>query len=493
MLTTSFLTLLLSTPPNILLIHVDDLGWQDTAVPMTHASPDSVPPWRTPHIQELAKEGIVCTNGYSSGPVCTPTRASLMTGQTPARHQTTFWTLYHDQDTSGKHPRLRPPAWNLKGVQPASVLLTERLRNAGYRTIHIGKAHFGAHGTPGGDPTKLGFDVNIAGHGSGAPSSYLGTHNFSHAGRSQTPGKKSIWDVPGLESYHGRDIYLTEALTEQACKEIDRAAHDNVPFFMNFAPYAVHTPVMANTRLLEHYQDLAPKEAHYATMVESVDQAVGELCARIDKHGLRDNTIVIFTSDNGGVSGRAGRPKDRNAPLSSGKSSAYEGGTRVPWIIRWPGVTHPGTRSDTPLITHDLYPTLLHAAKATVVPEHHIDGIDLKPILQGTPTLTRSLGWHQPHQVNAQGPGIEPFTSLRHGRWKLIWFHDGDRIELYDLNNDLGEQQELSSRAPDITQAMLARLDAWIQSTNAQMSISATTQMPHHIPDLSLDGHTPDM
>jgi len=475
MLTGLILTSLIAPQPNILIIHVDDLGWQDTSVRMTSEPENQTSVWRTPNIAKLASEGIVCTNGYASAPVCTPTRVSLMTGQAPARHQTTFWTLQHDRDTSGKHPRLKPPAWNNKGLQPSAALLPEMLRGAGYRTIHVGKAHFGAHGTAGSDPTNLGFDVNVAGHGSGAPSSYLGLHNFSHAGRAGKPNVKRVWDVPGMEEYHGRDIYLTEALTERACEEIDRAAKDETPFFMNFAPYAVHTPVMANKRLLKPYEEMPTKEAAYATMVESVDNAVGNLLNRIDAHGLGDDTIVIFTSDNGGVSGRAGRPPHRNAPLQSGKSAAYEGGTRVPWIVRWPGVTTAGDRTHSPVVTHDLYPTLLSAASLSMPKEHNVDGIDARAIFEGTPQPERTIGWNQPHQVNAQGPGIEPFTSLRHGQWKIIVFHDGPRVELFDLASDIGEENDLSEARPEMLADMLVRLHAWMKQTGAQLSVDQST------------------
>ena len=479
-----------AAPPNILLIHVDDLGWQDTGVPMLAEATPQNTAWRTPNIEQLAADGAVLTSGYASGPVCTPSRVSLLTGQTPGRHHTTFWTLHQDKDNSGKHPRLRVPDWNINGLQPSSANLTELLRGKGYRTIHVGKAHFGAHGTPGSDPRKLGFEVNIAGHGSGAPSSYLGTHDFSHAGRQNKPGKKRVWDVPGLEAYHGKDIFLTEALSERACAEIDRAAEDGTPFFMNFAPYAVHTPVMANERLLEHYPDLSGREAAYATMVESVDNAVGDLLSRLDANGIAENTIVIFTSDNGGVSGRAGRPKNRNAPLRSGKSAAYEGGTRVPWIVRWPGLTTPGSRLDATVVTHDLYPTLLAAAGIDPPADHAVDGLDLRDALRGGPQPPRTIGWNQPHQVHAEGPGIEPFTSIRHGDWKLILFHDGPRVELYDLASDIGEQHDLASERPRVTADMLDRMRQWIEESDVQTSVNIETGQSVTVPDASTQART---
>ncbi|MDG1837650.1 MAG: sulfatase-like hydrolase/transferase [Phycisphaerales bacterium] len=475
MLTPLLALALTAAQPNILLIHVDDLGWQDTEVPMlAEATPQNLQ-WRTPNIAGLAADGVVLSNGYASGPVCTPSRVSLLTGQTPGRHHTTFWTLHNNQDTSAKHPRLQPPDWKNAGLQPNSTNLPALLAANGYRTIHAGKAHFGAHGTPGSDPENLGFEVNIAGHGSGAPSSYLGTHNFSHAGKRNKPGETRVWDVPGLSEYYGKDIFLTEALSERSCAEIDRAVSDKRPFFLNFAPYAVHTPVMANKRLLSNYPDLPKHEAAYATMVESVDNAVGDLLARLDANGIADNTIVIFTSDNGGVSGRAGRPKNRNAPLRSGKSSAYEGGTRVPWIVRWPGVTKAGSRLDATVVTHDLYPTLLNAAGIDLPTNHAVEGRDIRGDVGGAPQPPRTIGWNQPHQVHAQAPGIEPFTSIRHDNWKLIVFHDGPRVELYDLATDVGEQHDLSAKRPAITTNMLARMAQWITESDVQTSVSKET------------------
>ncbi len=484
MLTPVIAAALLATP-NIIVIHVDDLGWQDIAVPMhTQATPLNNQ-WRTPNIQRLATQGAVLTNGYAAAPVCTPSRVSLMTGQTPARHGTTYWTLHKDTDTSRNHPNISPPAWKLNGLQPGTPTLPALLQQQGYRTIHAGKAHFGAHDTPGGDPTTLGFDVNIAGHASGGPASYLGEHDFSVAGRKGSGGP-TVWDIPGLEEYHGQNIFLTEALSQRACREIDRAVADDTPFYLQFAPYAVHAPIMANKRLLKHYDDLHPIEARYATMIESVDNAVGDLLGRLDAHGIADNTIVVFVSDNGGLSAhaRGGMKNTHNAPLRSGKGSAYEGGTRVPWIIRWPGVATPGDRIDTPVVTNDLSPTLLHAAGAgaSFPKEHHVDGRDLQPALAGHPLPDRTIGWHQPHQWGAPGPGIEPFTAIRHGRWKLICFHDGPRFELYDMATDLSETHNLLDTHPEVAQTMLDRLHTWIRQTGADLSVDRTTGAPIIIP-----------
>ena len=477
-------------PPNIVVVMTDDLGWQDVSVPM-HTEPTPLnAQWHTPNLERLAAEGTVLTNGYAAAPVCTPTRVSLMTGQMPARHNVTYWTLHHDRDTSKNRPRIAAPAWSKEGLQPGTPTLPGVLRDAGYRTIHVGKAHFGAHGTPGSNPSNLGFDVNIAGHGSGAPASFLGTHNFSNAGRTKArnpdgePGGPSVWDVPGLEQYHGKDVYLTEALCTEAIDALDATVRDGKPVYLYFAPYAVHAPIMANAKLLPRYEGLHRTEAAYGTMIESVDAALGRILDRLDHHGIADNTIVVFTSDNGGLSAhaRGGTPNTHNAPLKSGKGSSYEGGTRVPWVVRWPGVTKAGNRINTPVITHDLTPTLARAAGAAFPFDHPIDGADLRSVLAVGGVPTRPLVWHQPHQWGAKGPGIEPFTAIRDGNWKLLVFHDGPRMELYDLSEDLGETSDLTAARPDITDQLLQQLLRVAVGTGLQMSVDKTTGEPVDLP-----------
>jgi arylsulfatase A-like enzyme len=464
----------------------DDLGWQDVSVPMHTATTPLNDQWHTPNLERLAAQGAVLTNGYAAAPVCTPTRVSLMTGQMPARHNVTYWTLHHDRDNSRNHPRMQAPPWSKEGLQPGTPTLPGVLRDAGYRTIHAGKAHFGAHGTPGSNPSNLGFDVNIAGHGSGAPSSFLGVHNFSQAGKKKArnpdaePGGPTVWDVPGLEAYHGKEVYLTEALCTEAIKALDNAVEDDKPVYLYFAPYAVHTPIMANSKLLPRYEGLHRTEAAYGTMIESVDIALGRILDRLDHHGIAENTIVVFTSDNGGLSAtaRGGTANTHNAPLKSGKGSSYEGGTRVPWVIRWPGVTKPGSRIDTPVITQDLTPTLARAGGGVFPFDHAIDGVNLRSVLGADGVPTRPLVWHQPHQWGAKGPGIEPFTAIRDGQWKLVLFHDGPRVELYDLSEDLGESKDLAAHRPDITDSLLTQLRRVAVGTALQMSIDKATGEP---------------
>ncbi len=477
--------------PNIILFIVDDLGWQDTSVPMGPEPGALNLRYRTPHLEALAARGVRFSNAYAAGPVCTPSRTSIMTGQSPARTHITYWTLNKDTDTSRNRDDIAAPAWALNGLQPGDYrTLPERLAESGYRTIHAGKAHFGVHNSPGGDPTNLGFEVNIAGHASGAPASYYAEHHFTGAGRQGKPphSAPNVWDVPGLDKYHGSDLYLTEVIAIEASAQIRKAADDDVPFYMNFAPYAVHTPIMANERYAHLYADLDQREAAYASMIHSVDAALGTLVTALDESGQIENTVIIFTSDNGGLSAHArgaapdgNKQHTHNAPLRSGKGSAYEGGTRVPMIIAWPGVTDQADRAntinDTPVIGQDLYPTALRLAR--VEPDQvDRDGQNLLPLLESNNDAfdaQRTLGWNQPHQWGAAGPGIWPFTSNRIGDWKLIYFHAGRRFELYNLATDIGETDDLAHFMPTKVAEMAIAMDAWIDNTGAQLSIDKST------------------
>ena len=465
--------------PNLILFLVDDLGWQDTSVPF-HTEPTGFNHrYHTPNLETLAARGVRFTQSYASAPVCTPTRTSIMTGRSPGQTRITYWTLHKDTDTSKKHPTLSPPKWRMNGLDETDVVLPALLKAAGYRTIHVG-----AHDTFGADPGDLGFEVNIAGHGSGGPASFYGKHHFTVAGRNGEPphSKPSIWDIPGLEKYHGHDLYLTEALALEASHAMREATRAGQPFFLNFCPYAVHAPIMANERYLHQYQHLDPKEAAYATMVETCDAALGALTETLKDLGQLNNTVILFSSDNGGLSAhaRGGAPHTHNAPLKSGKGSAYEGGTRVPTVLAGPGIPKAGGTIDAPIISHDFFPTLLGYAGVTipdsVLPT--LEGIDLRPLVHGPITdieRSRPLFWHQPHQWGASGPGIEPFTSVRSGNFKLIYFHAGPRFELYDLAHDLGETRELSTEKPGRVRTLANLLTMWLEAQAVQMSVEKAT------------------
>lgn len=482
-----------SRRPNIVLFLVDDMGWQDTSVPFhTEVTPFNRR-YRTPNMEKLAAAGMKFTQAYASS-VCSPTRVSLMTGFNTARHRVTNWTLRQNATNDRPHPTLEFPAWNVNGLSPVAgvertvfaVPLPARLRESGYRTIHCGKAHFGAVSTPGADPKNLGFDVNIAGHAAGGPGSYLGTQNFSAAWRK---GDR-IWDVPGLKAYHGRDVFLTEALTIEANKAVDQAVRDRKPFFLYMAHYAVHVPFAQDRRFHQKYVDagLDTKEAMYAAMVEGMDKSLRDLLANIDRHGLSDDTVVLFMSDNGGLSahGRDGRPHTHNKPLSSGKGSAHEGGVRVPMIVRWPGVVEPGSVCDQYVIIEDFFPTILQLAgiQDTGQPSGPIDGTSFIPLLRqaGDYPKDRSLFWHFPNHWGPKGPGIGPSSAIRRGNWKLIYYHADRRYELFNLADDLGESQNLADAQPEIRKRLAQKLRVHLTSVDAQMPVDKTTGEPVPLP-----------
>lgn len=463
--------------PNLIVFLVDDLGWQDTSVAFHEHRTPGQERFRTPHVEALAARGMKFTNGYASAPVCTPTRTSLMTGRSPGQNHITYWTLHADQDTSRKHPTLSPPAWDVNGLQPGDVTLAGLLSDAGYRSIHVGKAHLGAVGTPGGDPLQLGFDVNVGGHGAGAPATYQGSRRFR-----KHPTKPNVWDVPGLAEYARDDVFLTELLAERAVAELESALDAEVPVFLHMAPYAVHTPLEMNPAWEHETEGLVPQEAKYATMVRSMDAALGAIVDCLERRGQLENSWIVFTSDNGGLSAvaRGGERHVHNAPLRSGKGSAYEGGTRVPWIVAGPGVPA-GTTSDQPVITHDLFPTLLALGDVACPTEHRstVEGLDLSGHFRSQEPLgRRPFHWHQPHQWGAKGPGIEPFTSLRLGDDKLIWWHATNTFELYDLANDIGETTNLAPTEPERVQFLTDHLVLWMKLFEVQPSTESATGDP---------------
>jgi len=480
-------------PPNIVLFLVDDMGWQDTSVPFHTEATEFNRRYRTPHLEQLAKAGMKFTQAYACS-VCSPTRVSLMTGLNAARHRVTNWTLRKNGSNDRGHPQLAFPLWNVNGLSPEPGIertvhakaLPAYLREAGYRTIHAGKAHFGAIGTPGSDPRNVGFDVNIAGHAAGGPGSFLGKQNFSAAWR----GGDRVWDVPGLEKYHGKEIFLTEALTIEANKAVDQAVADGEPFFLYMSHYAVHVPFAVDSRFYQKYRDagLNHTEAMYAAMVEGMDKSLGDILANVERHGLSDETIVLFMSDNGGLSahGRGGKPHTHNKPLSSGKGSAHEGGVRVPLLVSWPSVTEPGAVCQQPVIIEDLFPTVLEMAGLSSITQLGgvVDGRSFVNLLRGDPDQAREdrpLVWHFPNNWGPQGPGIGPSSAIRLGDWKLIYYHQSRRYELFNLARDLGEQTNLVEQQPDVRDRLAGELAEYLISVDAQMPIIKATgeQVPY--------------
>jgi len=470
-----------SQQPNIVFFFVDDMGWQDTSEPFHTQVTELNQRYHTPNMERLADQGVKFTQAYACA-VCSPSRISLMTGLNSARHQVTNWTLRKNKSPDSKHPKVEPPLWNMNGLCLESGVertiqaktLPGLLKQAGYRTIHAGKAHFGATGTPGEDPRNLGFDINIAGHAAGGPGSYHGTRNFSAVWRK---GDR-IWDVPGLEKYHGQDINLTEALTREANKAVDQAVKDDKPFYLYMSHYAIHAPWENDNRFHKKYVDagLDKFDATYASMIEGMDKSLGDIMANIQKHGIQDNTIVVFMSDNGQPS-----QADRNLPLRGHKLTPYEGGVRVPMIVKWPGVTKANTVCENYVIIEDIFPTFLEMAEVKTYEQIGgiIDGISFVPLLNQDSNYPkdRAIFWHFPHTYDQP-----PYSSVRKGDWKLIYQHVDRRLELYNLKQDISETTNVASVQPVKLKALVDILTQHLRSTRAPMPIDKATGKPVEYP-----------
>ncbi len=473
------------TKPNIIVFLVDDMGWQDTSVPFYSEVTSFNKRYKTPNMERLASGGMKFTQAYASC-VCSPTRVSLLTGMNAARHRVTNWTLRKNKAQDAKHPGLDFPDWNVNGLSPIAGIertvhvdpLPAILQKAGYRTVHVGKAHFGAVDTPGEKPENLGFDVNIGGHAPGGPGSYLGTQNFSGAWRKAD----RIWDVPGLEKYHGKDIFLTEALTIEALKTIEQAMDEKKPFFLYMAHYAVHVPFAKDSRFYEKYEKagLDEKEAMYSALVEGMDKSLGDIMDLLDKRQQADNTVILFMSDNGGLSanGRGGPPHTHNKPLDSGKGSAHEGGIRVPMIVKWPGVIKPASTCSEPVIIEDYFPSILEMAGITGTKTvQTLDGISFVPLLRQVPGYPgeREFYWHFPNNWGPQGPGIGPHSAVRRGDWKLIYYHTDQHYELFNLKEDIGETKNLADTQPELLRKYASILGSFLSKVDAQMPTDKKT------------------
>lgn len=467
--------------PNIIMFLVDDMGWQDTSLPFWKEKTPYNEAFETPNMERLARQGVMFTQAYASS-ISSPSRCSLYSGMNAARHRVTNWTYPKNESTDRKNDVLQLPEWNVNGICQAPGIertcqvtsLAQVLKDNGYHTIHCGKAHFGAIDTPGESPYHMGFEVNIAGHAGGAPTSYLSEKNYGN----RTDGKPNPWfAVPGLEKYWGTDTFLSEALTLEAMKALDKARQYNQPFYLYMSQYAVHVPIDKDKRFYQKYLDkgLPPKDAAYASLVEGMDKSLGDLMDYLEKYNLTDNTIILFMSDNGGLAAepdwRDGTPHTQNAPLNSGKGSAYEGGIREPMIVSWPGKVKPQTRCDKYVIIEDFYPTILEMAGIrNYKTVQEIDGRSFVPLLTGTgdPSKGRSLYWNFPNLWGNTGPGIGATCTVRDGDWKLIYYYETGKKELFNITEDIGETNDLSSTHPALVKRLSANLGKYLRKVNAQ-------------------------
>ena len=482
--------------PNIILFLVDDMGWQDTSVPFWEKETPYNKMFETPNMERLAAQGMKFTQAYACS-ISSPSRCSLFSGMNAARHRVTNWTYPKNQSTDRKSDVLQLPEWNVNGICQVPGIehttqvtgLAQVLKDNGYHTIHCGKAHFGALNTPGESPYHFGFEVNIAGHAGGAPTSYLSEKNYGN----RTDGKPNPWfAVPGLEHYWGSGTFLSEALTLEAMKALDKSREYGQPFFLYMAHYAVHVPIDADMRFYQKYLDkgLQPKDAAYASLVEGMDKSLGDLMDYLEKYDLADQTVILFMSDNGGLASepgwRNGVPHTQNAPLNSGKGSAYEGGIREPMLVKWPGVVKPGVVCDKPLIIEDFYPTILEMAGITDYKTvQHIDGVSFVPMLKetGDTFKGRKLFWHYPNLWGNTGPGIGATSVVRNGDWKLVYYYETGKKELFNIRADIGEKDDCASRNPKLVHKLSGELGKYLRSVNAQRPSFKKTGKPCPWPD----------
>jgi len=448
--------------PNFVFFLIDDMGWRDLGC---YGSPFH----ETPNIDKLAAQGMRFTDAYAACPVCSPTRASIVTGKYPARLGITQWIGGANKPTPYRH-----------FLPLEEVTVAEALKEAGYATGFVGKWHLSTRGDDRQQyyPDRQGFDVNIAGDWSGQPPTYF--HPYKR-------GKRTLETMPpgGQEG-----DYLTDRLTDESIKFLE--TNKDKPFLLYLSHYAVHTPLESKEELTDKYKTKAQTlptaqgpharpvygryktrmvQDHpvYAGMVQSVDESVGRVMDKLETLGLSDNTIVIFMSDNGGLSTVGREGPTCNLPLRAGKGWLYEGGIREPMIVKWPGTVKAGSTCDELVTSTDFYPTMLEMAGLPLRSEQHADGLSLVPLLKGTDTLDReAIYWHYPHY---HGSGSRPSGAVRAGDYKLIeWYEDG-RAELYNLRDDLGEQKNLAKVEPEKTNELSRMLHAWRDEVGAKMPV----------------------
>ncbi|MDA8632737.1 sulfatase [Verrucomicrobiales bacterium] len=434
--------------PNVILFLVDDLGWSDLGCQGSQY-------YQTPNIDALAESGVRFTNAYAACAVCSPTRAAVLTGKYPARLLLTQW-LPAGRWNPDKH--IMHEGRFLRSLPLEELTLAECLRESGYATWHIGKWHLG--GAPFSLPQHHGFDVNIAGDDHGAPGSFF----YPFKGKWKLP---STGEAIAKQAYSGgkESDYLTDCLTDEAIQLI-KSHDEKKPFFLYFPYYAVHTPIQGKPELMEKYESV-PKvkrqgKPGYASMIECVDQSIGRVLASLEQSGRKDNTLIIFTSDNGGFAGATS-----NAPLRANKGSHYEGGIRVPLIFAGAGIgMNAPDGIDLPVISCDLYPTILAFTQS---PMRKTDGRNLAPLLNGFGEVAydpdHPLFWHYPHYN--RHPQSKPVSIIRRGKWKLIESLETGDLELYDLDEDLGETNNLAREKTELANQLNTQLADWKRSVRA--------------------------
>lgn len=438
--------------PNIILFVVDDLGYFDLSITGSKF-------YETPNIDQLARSGMQFQNAYVSHPRCVPSRYSLQTGKYPARTQI----------PGGKEQ-----------MQASEVTIGEVFKGAGYSTFFAGKWHLGSSEFQW--PHYQGYDINFGGCSAGAPPSYFYPYNEKKAG-----DESNFEKIIGLETGEVGE-YITDRLTEETVKFL--RTHKDDAFFAVLCHYAVHTPLQAKEEKIKKYEQklktmnftgteyitkdgitkMRQDNSIYAAMIESVDESLGELVNTLKQEGIYDNTIIVFTSDHGGLSNRGEKSKrplaTSNLPLRAGKGHVYEGGAKVPFFVYWPGRVKPGTFSEQVTVNTDIFPTLLDMAEIPLDPELKLDGISMLPALQGNKPKERTLFWHSP-VARPESTGDENCCAIRVGNFKLIDFYDQQKLELYNLKSDPNETNNLCSSEKKLTNNLYSKLNSWKSEVNA--------------------------
>ncbi len=473
--------------PNIMVFLVDDMGIMDTSVPFLtdeNGKPKRYPLnefYRTPAMERLAKQGIRFNQFYAMS-VCSPTRISIMTGQNAARHRATNW-INPSSNNAGKNGA---PQWNWTGLKKRDVTLPAILKENGYKTIHVGKAHFGPNGHEGSEPLNLGFDINVGGAAFGAPGSYYGSKNYGHGTR------RAHNAVPHLKRYHGTETFLSEALTIEAKRQVSETIESGQPFYLYFSHYAVHGPFESDPRFAAHYRNSGkPVNAQaFATLIEGIDKSLGDMLDHFERLGIAENTLILFLGDNGSDAPLGQQHAIAcSAPLRGKKGAHYEGGMRVPFITAWAkrnsenklprDLKIPAGKIQRQVANiTDLFPTILQIANVTSPKNHVVDGKALQTLLTGHSDTKRPEQFlmHYPHGRHRSNY----FTTWRDGDWKVIYHTlpdvpttgghiqvKGGHYELFNLKNDPFESTDLAKSKPDELQRMMKGLIAELEKHHA--------------------------
>lgn len=482
--------------PNIIVFLVDDLGWNDTSIPLSGEKTKYNERYKTPNLEKLAQEGVVMTNAHAQA-LSVPSRASLITGQSSIRHGVTgdyVPTISHDE------------SFEIEAGHQLDhrIALPKQLKRVGYKTIHAGKYHLCEYESKTPSISDVGFDVNIAGSMYGQPGSFQPEANFTNENILKVEGKNIM---VGLEEYFGSEKHLTEALTAAAIKEMGTAVKEEKPFFLYLSHFTVHTPIEPHKKHMDLYElneGERSEEAEYGSMITGMDESVGEVVAELERLGIADNTMLLFFSDNGGRILWRGKeslhgPYRFNYPLRSGKASIYEGGIRVPAIAYWPAKFKQGIRTDAPVMIEDIYSTVISTAGAHIPSSHIVDGKDLTPIFTTgkTPSYIakRNMYFYLPYRFDGQqmnGPefvngGITPSSAVIKENWKLIYIHKDQSFELYNLAHDLSETTNLIDVNRKMASSLVEELDAFLRGNSAVNSIKLPERTPTPWP---LDAYT---